>query len=32
MTLMSDRCQSNVNDHLSNFNTLQNTCLYSYKA
>jgi len=26
--LMSDRCQSNGNDHLSNFNTLETTCLH----
>jgi len=32
MVLMSDRCQSNGNDHLSDFNTLENTCRRSHKA
>jgi len=32
MALMSDRCQSNGNDHLSNFNALETTCLHSHTA
>jgi len=30
MALMSDRCQSNGNDHLSNLKTLETTCLHSH--
>ena len=32
MELMSDKCQSNGNDRLSNFNTLETTCLHSHTA
>jgi len=32
MALMSDRCQSNGKDHLSNFNTLETTRLHSHTA
>ena len=32
MAFTSDRCQSNVNDHLYNFNTLETTCLHSHIA
>jgi len=32
MALTSDRCQSNGNDHLSNFSTLETTCLHSQTA
>ena len=32
MVLMLDRCQSHGNDQLSNFNTLETTCLHSHTA
>ena len=32
MALISDRCQSNGNDHLSNFDTLKTTCLHLHTA
>jgi len=32
MERMWDRCQSNRNDHLSKFNTLETTCLHSHTA
>ena len=30
VAFMSDMCQSNGNGHLSNFNTLETTCLHSH--
>jgi len=30
MAFMSDRCQNNGNDHLTNSNILETTCLHAF--